>query len=132
MSGLAQEQGREPVREPGPEDAAGDEAEKDAATVAAADALAPERIADVILALAAARGSEKSFCPSEAARVLAAHSWEDAAPGAPGDEAWRALMGPVRRAAARLAAEGRLRVLRKGRAVDPLNARGPIRLAAPR
>lgn len=70
-----------------------------------------------LLALAEARG-EASFCPSEAARRLAPD--------------WRPLMGDVRRAAARLAREGRLVAVQRGRLVDPERARGPIRLAAPR
>ncbi|MEL6979142.1 MAG: DUF3253 domain-containing protein [Pseudomonadota bacterium] len=83
-----------------------------------------EQVETVILALAAARGAEKSFCPSEAARLLsAAHA--GAAP-------WRALTPLVQEAGAALASQGRLSVLQRGAPVDPAAARGPIRYAAPR
>ena len=71
-----------------------------------------------ILRAVAARGPGKSICPSEVARALAAD--------------WRKLMPAVRAAAARLAARGALRVTQKGADVDPLAARGPIRLSAGR
>ncbi len=67
------------------------------------------------MTLARQSGPEKTFCPSEAARALA--------------EDWRLLMDAVREAAAELVAEGRLRCTQKGKAADPLTARGPIRLA---
>ena len=68
-------------------------------------------IADVLMQLAMARGAGKSFCPSEAARRL--H-----------DDDWRGLMPDVRRVAAGLP----LVATQKGEPVDPLTARGPIRL----
>jgi antitoxin (DNA-binding transcriptional repressor) of toxin-antitoxin stability system len=72
-------------------------------------------IRDAILRLAAARGPDKSICPSEVARDLA--------------ETWRPLMGPVRAEAVALAREGRLVILRHGRPVADLDAlRGVIRL----
>ena len=71
-------------------------------------------IAAALLDLGHRRGRGASFCPSEAARALAAD--------------WRPLMPEVRRTAASLATAGRLRVTQKGRAVDPATARGPIRL----
>lgn len=75
-------------------------------------------ITEEILRQTAARGAEKSICPSEVARALA-----------PEEEAWRRLMGPVRSAAIRLAQEGRVEVLRKGKPVDPAaEIRGVIRL----
>jgi len=47
------------------------------------------------------------------------------------DEAeWRPLMEPVREAARRLAARGRIEVVQGGRPVDPATAHGPIRLRA--
>ena len=67
-------------------------------------------IADVLMALAERRGQDKSFCPSEAARALA--------------EDWRPLMPEVRRVAAALP----LKATQKGAAVDPIRAKGPIRL----
>ena len=72
-----------------------------------------------ILRLCAERGPGKSICPSEVARALAG----------PDETAWRLLMRPVREAAFRLAREGRLQVLRKGRPIPPEQARGVIRLA---
>ena len=41
---------------------------------------------------------------------------------------WRPLMEPVRRAARRLAAEGRVEFLQNGHPVDPSTARGAVRL----
>jgi hypothetical protein len=72
-----------------------------------------ERIAAVLMDLAHRRGRGASFCPSEAARALAAD--------------WRPLMPEVRRVAAGLP----LRATQKGVAVDPMTARGPIRLGLP-
>ncbi|MEM9853840.1 MAG: DUF3253 domain-containing protein [Pseudomonadota bacterium] len=60
--------------------------------------------------LAAAR-DDKSFCPSEVARAVAID--------------WRPLMPRVRELAKR---EG-LTATQKGRPVDPVKARGPIRLS---
>jgi len=79
--------------------------------------------AAVILDLARARGPGKTVCPSEAARRLAA--------GDPDPAAWRALMPAVRAAAARLQARGLIAVTQRGRAVDSLAAKGPIRLGLP-
>jgi len=69
-----------------------------------------DRIAEVLMDLAHRRGRAASFCPSEAARALA--------------EDWRPLMPEVRRVATRLPLEA----TQKGAPVDPLTARGPIRL----
>jgi hypothetical protein len=82
-----------------------------------------DKIAAEILRQTAARGADKSICPSEVARALA-----------PEEDAWRRLMGQVRAAAIRLARDGRIEVLRKGKPVDPAaEIRGVIRLriAAP-
>lgn len=70
---------------------------------------------EAILALTAARGAASSICPSEAARVL-------------DPEKWRTHMGEVRGAAVRLAREGRIVILRKGKPVDPESFKGVIRL----
>jgi hypothetical protein len=73
-------------------------------------------IRDAILAQTAARGAEKSICPSEVARALE-------------PEDWQRLMPRIRREAALLAREGRIDVLRKGKPVDPeQEIRGVIRL----
>jgi len=72
-----------------------------------------------ILSLAAARGPEKSLCPSEVARALAGRD----------ETAWRLLMHPVREVAMALARAGRISILRKGRVHDPaVPPRGVIRL----
>jgi hypothetical protein len=76
-----------------------------------------ETIERTIFALLAQRDAAASICPSEVARALARD-----------DVAWRALMPDVRRVAARLAAEGSLRVTRGGIEVDALRAGGAVRL----
>jgi hypothetical protein len=77
-------------------------------------------IEETLLALAAERGPDKTFCPSEAARAI----------GGPHPDGWGPLMQPVRRVAVRLALDGRLQILRKGKPVDPLDFKGVYRLAA--
>lgn len=64
-----------------------------------------------LIDLALQRGRGKSFCPSEAARALAPD--------------WRPLMPAVRRVAASLP---ELEATQKSQPVDPLTAKGPIRL----
>ncbi len=61
------------------------------------------------------RAASATICPSEAARVV-------------GGEDWRDLMEPARAAARRLQAAERVRLLQKGRPVDPSRAKGPIRI----
>ena len=73
-----------------------------------------------IASLLARRAPGATICPSEAARALA------------GDAAFRELMEPVREAARAMAARGELEVSQGGRVVDPVHARGPIRLRLPR
>ncbi len=73
-----------------------------------------------ILELAGARGAGKTICPSEAARALAGD-----------DPAFQRHMPAVRRAAVRLATEGRLVITRKGKAVDPQDFKGVYRLGLP-
>jgi hypothetical protein len=68
-----------------------------------------------ILELVRARGPGKSICPTEAARVL-------------GGDAWRGELGRVRMVAMGLARDGRIDILRKGKAVEPDGVRGVIRL----
>ena len=72
-----------------------------------------DRIGEVLIRLATARGPGRSFCPSEAARALC--------------EDWRPLMPEIRRVAAGLG----LVATQRGRPVDPVSARGPIRLCLP-
>jgi len=82
------------------------------------------RCESAILDLLASRAPGASICPSEAARALAT------AGGAA--DAWRQLMIPVRRTAARLVAAGRIEMTQRGRVVVPATARGPVRLRLPR
>ena len=76
-----------------------------------------ERIEETLLHLAAIRGPGKTFCPSEAARALSVD--------------WRDLMPAVREMAGRLQHQGRLQASQKGVPVDPVSAKGPIRLGLP-
>lgn len=71
---------------------------------------------DRVLGLLEHRRAGATICPSEVARSI------------PGVEDWRPLMEPVRRAARRLVAAGRVEILQQGRVVDPDRARGPIRI----
>jgi len=77
------------------------------------------RLEQAILDLLEERDRTATICPSEAARRVS-----------PDD--WRPLMEPVRRAARRLVADGRLEIVQGGQVVDPDHARGPIRLRRPR
>ena len=74
----------------------------------------PSPIESEILRQTEARGADKSICPSEVARAL--------------HPEWRTLLTAVRAAAIRLAGEGRIDILRHGRAIDPAETRGVIRL----
>ena len=67
-----------------------------------------------LLTRAASARPGASFCPSEVARAIA--------------QDWRPLMDPVRQAAAALVQEGLLLATQRGVPVDPITARGPIRL----
>lgn len=49
----------------------------------------------------------------------------------PNDD-WHALLMPIRRAAVKLALDGRLVIYRKGKPVDPSDFRGVYRLGLPR
>jgi Protein of unknown function (DUF3253) len=74
-------------------------------------------IEDAIFALLSEREGSGTICPSEVARRLA-------------PKQWKTLMQSVREVAARLALEGRLVATQKGKEVNALSARGPIRLKA--
>lgn len=65
----------------------------------------------------AARGPEKTICPSDVARALGATEAE-----------WRPLMEPVREVARRLADAGEVEWSQSGRRVDPRSVRGHVRL----
>jgi hypothetical protein len=80
-------------------------------------------IAAEILRQTATRGPERSICPSEVARALAGGGMEGP---------WRPLMGRVRGVAQRLAREGQVEILRKGRPLPPdQTPHGVIRLRSP-
>ncbi|MGB3257589.1 MAG: DUF2256 and DUF3253 domain-containing protein [Ornithinimicrobium sp.] len=79
-----------------------------------------------ILTLLAARKGGATICPSEAARVVSAD--RSSASASTGDEEWRALMEPARRAARRLVAAGEVEITQGGQVVDPSTARGAIRI----
>lgn len=68
-----------------------------------------------ILELLAARAATSTICPSDAARAV-------------GGDTWRGLMEPAREAARRLVEAGEVEVTQGGSVVDPLTARGPIRI----
>ena len=68
-----------------------------------------------ILAMLVTRARDATMCPSEVAR-------------AEGGEGWRERMEPVREAARRLVAQGKVEILQGGQVVDPSTAKGPIRL----
>jgi hypothetical protein len=70
-----------------------------------------DRIRAAILDLALQRGREKSICPSEVAKALS--------------EDWKPLMPEVRAVAA---AMPEIMATQGGVEVDPVTARGPIRL----
>ncbi len=106
---------------PDPFDEEADASGRDApqpASRTASPAATRAALADAILRLTAARGPDKSICPSEAARAV-------------DPQGWRALMPATRAEAAALAKAGRVRALQRGAPVDPARATGPIRLAAP-
>jgi hypothetical protein len=67
-----------------------------------------------ILRIAEQRGSDKTLCPSEAARSL-------------GGDTWRDLMPEARRIAFDLAGEGLVDVTQHGDRVEP-GVRGPVRI----
>ena len=80
-----------------------------------AGAVTAEAIEAEILQRTTERGPGKSICPSEVARALA-------------PEKWQPLMGPIRKAAAKLSAAGRIDILRKGKPIAPDAIHGVIRL----
>lgn len=73
-----------------------------------------------IRALLRERGADKTVCPSEVARAMAAAS---------GSKEWHSLMPRIRETAAKLAARGELVVTQKGNVVDAIGVHGSIRLA---
>jgi len=80
---------------------------------------APNAPEDAILGLLATRPPGKTVSPEDVARELA------------GDADWHTQLGAVRRAAIRLALDGRLVIYRKGKPVDPSDFKGVYRLGLP-
>lgn len=74
-----------------------------------------EQIAQTILATAIHRGTEKSTCPSEIARMLF-----------PDD--WRKYMKDILGVAIKLHQEGSVVITQKGIPVDVENIKGPVRI----
>jgi Protein of unknown function (DUF3253) len=68
-----------------------------------------------ILELLSRRGPGKTICPSDAARLLKPNGWQE-------------LMEPIRAAARRLVAEGRIVITQRGKIIDPAHVKGAIRL----
>jgi hypothetical protein len=78
------------------------------------------RLRSSIRALADHRGPDSSTCPSDAARVV-------------GGEKWRELMDDARALARELARAGDVKILQRGRVLDPDGPwRGPIRIRTAR
>jgi hypothetical protein len=79
----------------------------------------PTAIENAILTLLSQREPGKTVSPEEVAREAAGAEWH-------------AQLGAVRRAAVKLALEGRLVIYRKGKPVDPADFKGVYRLGLPR
>jgi hypothetical protein len=73
------------------------------------------RLESSIVDLLARRAAGATICPSEVARLI-------------GGDDWRSMMEPVRAAARRLVAAGRVEITQGGEVVDPETATGPIRI----
>ena len=84
-----------------------------------------QQLEQAIFHLLAPRGRDKTICPSEAARAVAAQANPQARDDA---QTWQPLMEPARAAARRLVAAGRILITQGGHVVDPSTAKGPIRL----
>ncbi len=81
-------------------------------------------LAAIILDLCAGARTGATISPIDAAKAFADARGED-------DLGWRMHLGAVRRAAVRLALEGRLVIYRKSKMADPNDFRGVYRLGAP-
>jgi len=79
-------------------------------------------IETTLMRMIAERSPGKTIDPAEAAREL----------GGPHPDGWGPLMQPIRKVAMALAEQGRVVILRKGKAVDPRDFKGVYRLTAPR
>ena len=87
---------------------------------AEASAQEDQAIAETILTLLASRAPSASICPSDVARALSSE-----------ERVWRAQMPAIRRVAAQLAAERRVKVTRGAVEVDALSKGGPLRIRRP-
>jgi hypothetical protein len=79
-----------------------------------------QAIVDAMLALLASRAPSASICPSDVARALSSD-----------ERIWRAKMPAIRRVAAQLATDGRVKVTRGKVEVDALSKGGPLRIRRP-
>ncbi|WP_410667719.1 DUF3253 domain-containing protein [Amycolatopsis sp. cmx-4-68] len=80
---------------------------------------ASDRLRAAVLALAFARGADRSTCPSDAARAVA--------------EDWRPLLPQARELARELGRTGQVQLTQRGRPLDPdAEWTGPIRIRASR
>lgn len=81
-----------------------------------------QRLEEAILRLVAACGTDKTICPSQAARMV----------GGEHPDLWGPLMQPARRIAIALMREGKVAIYRKGRLVDPDDFKGVYRIGPAR
>jgi hypothetical protein len=81
---------------------------------------APAPMLETALLAALARASGKTLSPPELAQQIAT------------GQDWHSLLMPIRRAAVKLALDGRLVIYRKGKPADPNDFRGVYRLGLPR
>lgn len=80
--------------------------------------MSPETIEASILRLVEKRGAGKSVDPAEVAKDLEPDNWNQ-------------HLRPVRAVAIRMAATGKITILRKGKPVDPEDFKGVYRLTLP-
>ena len=80
--------------------------------------MSPETIEASILRLVEKRGAGKSVDPAEVAKDLEPDNWNQ-------------HLRPVRAVAIRMAAAGKISILRKGKPVDPEDFKGVYRLTLP-
>ncbi|MEC7801619.1 MAG: DUF3253 domain-containing protein [Verrucomicrobiota bacterium] len=71
-----------------------------------------------LLEFARKRGKSKTFCPSEIARSIDKENWRD-------------LMHSVKLEGKKMVNENLLQCTQKGKPLDPLHAKGPIRFGLP-
>lgn len=76
-------------------------------------------VREAILNLVNERGTDKTICPTEAARAVS-------------EDKWRRALTDVRAEAVRLAKAGEIAIYRKGKPVDPDAFKGVYRLGLPR